>query len=73
MKIRYDQQTDILTVRLSERKIVDSDEPKPGVIVDFDGDGHVVGFEILDASKVVPDFNTVTWEVEKVAAAAAGS
>jgi uncharacterized protein YuzE len=65
MRICYDPETDILTVRLSERQIADSDEPKPGVIVDFDADGHVVSFEVLDASEVVPDFNTVTWELER--------
>ena len=73
MKIRYDPETNILTMRLSDRKIVDGDEPKPGVIVDFDADGHVVGFEILDASEVVPNFNTVTWELERPPAAATGS
>jgi len=33
--------------------VKESDEVRPGVIADFGYDGGVVGFEILDASKVV--------------------
>jgi uncharacterized protein YuzE len=53
MKVEYDQQTDTLTISLREAKIRESDEVRPGVIVDFGEDGAVVRFEILDASRVV--------------------
>jgi len=53
MKVEYDPHTDTLTLLLREARIRESDEVRPGVIVDFGEDGTVVRFEILDASKVV--------------------
>lgn len=54
MKVVYDKTTDIVRVLFSEKSIEDSDEVRPGVIVDFDAGGGVVGLEILDASKRMP-------------------
>ena len=53
MKVEYDPHSDTLTISLREARIRESDEVRPGVIVDFGEDGAVVRFEILDASKVV--------------------
>jgi uncharacterized protein YuzE len=53
MKIQYDKETDTLTIALREARVRESDEVRPGVIADFGYDGGVVGFEILQASKVV--------------------
>ena len=57
MKVTYDTETDILRIILSEVVIDESDEDKPGVILDYDSGGNVVGMEILDASKrmEIPD------------------
>jgi len=55
MRITYDAATDTLTVALKDAPVAESDEDKPGVILDFDEDGDVVGFEILDASRRVTD------------------
>ena len=51
MKVTYDPEVDILRILLSNAAIEESDEEKPGVIIDYDKDGNVVGLEILDASK----------------------
>ena len=51
MKIKYDRETDTLTITLREARVKESDEVRPGVIADFGYDGEVVGFEILDASE----------------------
>ena len=51
MKVTYDPETDVLRIILSGQPIEESDEEKPGVILDYDKDGNIVGFEILDASK----------------------
>ncbi|MCX6377567.1 MAG: DUF2283 domain-containing protein [Armatimonadetes bacterium] len=51
MKVTYDPEVDVLRIVLSSAPIEESDEEKPGVILDYDKDGNIVGLEILDASK----------------------
>ena len=51
MKVKYDREVDILIIQLSEGEVAESDESKPGIIMDYDKDGNVVRIEILDASK----------------------
>jgi uncharacterized protein YuzE len=53
MKVVYDLQTDSLTITLRDERIKESDEVRPGVIVDFGYDGSVIRFEIMQASKMV--------------------
>ena len=53
MKVQYDKETDTLTITLRDVKVKDSDELRPGMIVDFGYDGGVAGMEILRASTVV--------------------
>ena len=55
MKIAYDPETDTLSVILKDAQVAESDEDKRGVILDFDADGDMVSFEILDASHRVTD------------------
>ena len=52
MKFHYYAETDSLYIDLSERTSVDSQEIAPGVVIDFDADGHVVGIDIDHASEV---------------------
>ena len=51
MKLEYDAEADILRILFKNVSIEESDEEQPGVIVDYDASGDVVGVEILDASK----------------------
>jgi YD repeat-containing protein len=51
MKFGYDAETDTLRIVLSSAPIAESDEDKPGVILDYDADGNIVGIEVLQASK----------------------
>lgn len=51
MKVGYDAETDTLRIVLNSASIAESDEDKPGVIIDYDAEGNVVGIEILQASK----------------------
>ena len=53
MKFHYYPETDSLYIDLSERKSVDSREVVPGVVLDFDKRGNLVGIDIDHASEVV--------------------
>lgn len=53
MRLKIDRENDALYFRLDESAVVDSEEVKPGVILDYDAKRNVVGIEILGLSKRV--------------------
>jgi len=63
VKVTYDPEVDVLRILLSDAPIEESDEDKPGVILDYDKDGNVVGLEILDASKRMTNPRSVEYAV----------
>jgi uncharacterized protein YuzE len=59
MKVTYDREVDVLRIVFRDAPIEESDEEKPGVILDYDASGNVIGLEILDASQRVESPATV--------------
>ena len=53
MKLRIDRESDALYFRLDDSEIVESEEVQPGVILDFNEHGQVVGLEMLHISERV--------------------
>ncbi|RKX93774.1 MAG: DUF2283 domain-containing protein [Spirochaetes bacterium] len=51
MRVKVDTETDTLYFRLDEDRIVESEEVRPGLILDFDKDNRVVGLEFLNVSE----------------------
>ena len=64
MKVSYDPRTDSLTIILLENsRVAESDEDKPGIILDYDDQGNLVSLEILDASKRLGKINRMEFEL----------
>ena len=51
MRITYDPEADALYIKLREATPRESMDIEEGVTVDLDNEGHVIGIEVLDASK----------------------
>jgi YD repeat-containing protein len=68
MKVEYDSETDTLTVILRAGVVAESDEDKPGVILDYDDAGNLISIEILDASRRVEEPRMVTFSLNGPAA-----
>jgi len=60
VKVKYDPQVDVLRIRLGGAPIEESEQIEPGIIVDYDEQGNVVGIEILDASERIQRVQTAT-------------
>ena len=52
MKLHYYPETDSLYIELTEHGSVDSQEASPGVVLDYDSDGALVGIDIDNASAI---------------------
>jgi uncharacterized protein YuzE len=63
VKVTYDPEVDVLRIVLSDAAIEESDEDKPGVILDYDKEGNIVGLEILEASKRIANPRSVEYAV----------
>jgi len=63
MRIKYDKETDIIYIRFSSLAIAESDEHKPGIILDYAASGEIVGIEILNASEKMDQEKGILYEV----------
>jgi uncharacterized protein YuzE len=55
MRVSFDEQADALYVRLDESEIVESEEVRPGVVLDLDSRDEIVGIEILRVGERLPN------------------
>jgi len=64
MKITYDPEADALYIELRDARPADSMDVEEGVTVDLDSEGHIIGLEVLDASKrmTLEDLTNVSYE-----------
>ncbi|WP_058557585.1 DUF2283 domain-containing protein [Thiohalocapsa sp. ML1] len=51
MKVKLDKDDDALYFRLQSGAIIESEEVRPGVILDFDENDRVIGVEFLRVSE----------------------
>ncbi|QFR31742.1 DUF2283 domain-containing protein [Ancylobacter sp. TS-1] len=59
MKLKYDPEANALYVRFSAGTVVDSEEVSPGVVLDYDAQGHILALELLQArEKLAPEVLT---------------
>jgi uncharacterized protein YuzE len=63
MKVTYDPEVDVLRIIFRSAPIEESDEDKPGVILDYDAEGNLVGLEVLNASRRVENPRGVDYAV----------
>jgi uncharacterized protein YuzE len=69
MKLKIDEKTDALYLRLDDSEIIESEEVSSGVVLDFNKEGQIVGFEILRLSKrsKAINFKSLQFEIASVA------
>jgi uncharacterized protein YuzE len=63
MKVIYDPEVDVVNIVFNNSAVDESDESKPGIILDYDKKGNVVSIEILDASKRMKNPRSVEYAV----------
>lgn len=61
--MKYDKEADVLYILFSDEQVIESDENKPDVILDYSENGSIVGIEILGASLRIPNPTFVQFEL----------
>ena len=63
MKVIYNTEVDVVRILFRDVPVEESDEDKPGIILDYDKDGNMVGLEVLNASRRVENPRGVDYAV----------
>ncbi len=66
MKIEYDPEADALYIQIREAHPSDNIDIEDGVTVDVDEHGHIVGLEVLDATKRLSPSDLASITIEKL-------
>lgn len=64
MKLEYDPEVDAAYVTLVETPVADSEEAKPGIVLDYDANQRVVGIEIRNLRRQLPDADLKKLQLE---------
>jgi uncharacterized protein YuzE len=64
MRVIFDPETDTLSLIFREDKIIESDEVREGIIIDYNKDGKIVSMEILDASEQISEPQGILYELK---------
>ena len=64
MKLRYDPQVDAAYITLDESPVVESEQVRPGIVIDLDSQNRVVGIEILNVRRTLPQADLNRLELE---------
>ena len=67
MRVRYDEEVDVLYIRLKETPYYESDEIKKGIIIDYDKDGNVIGIEMMNATEYLApeELSTIKFDITR--------
>jgi uncharacterized protein YuzE len=68
MKLHYDAETDALYLRLSDGPVQESEEVRPGVVLDFDAANRVVAIELRRVKQQLPEADVKRLNVELLSA-----
>lgn len=65
MKMHYDEKVDALYLSFDDEEVVESEEVRPGIVLDFNAQGEVIGIEVLELRRRVPnaDLKRLQFEV----------
>lgn len=65
MKASFDPEADAVYLRFAKGKVARTEEARPGIILDYDDEGRIVGIEILHASQTLPDTTLKEFAIKK--------
>jgi len=66
VKIEYDAEANALYIQIREARVDDNIDIEDGVTVDLDEDRHIVGVEILDATKRLSPSDLFSITIQKL-------
>ncbi|MDO8628421.1 MAG: DUF2283 domain-containing protein [Nanoarchaeota archaeon] len=69
MEIKYDKEADAIYIRLREGTFAKNKIVDDITILDLDKDDNILGIELLDASKRIPEKSLLTLHVKNIAVA----
>lgn len=64
MKLHYDSAADALHLRLADAAVIESEEIRPGIVVDYDANNRIVSVELLKVSQHLPDADVKRLQLE---------